>query len=312
MAGRLGRRAELHLHLEGTIGAETLRQLDPALTNTEIREALSYSDFDGFIQSYVWVNRKLQTPEHYALVARNLFARLAADDVCYAEITLSAGVILWKQQSLSAVFDVLAREAADSPVPVRWIFDVTRQWGSIPAIPVFDFAAERVRDGVVGVGLGGFEAFGPATWFRRLFAEARERGLHLTCHAGETTNAQSVWDAVNIGAERIGHGIRAAEDPKLLSTLAERQIPLEICLSSNVRTGAVASIEEHPIRRIYDAGVPIVLDTDDPDLFECSLDGEFEIAARMFGFSEAELAGIAENSLRFAFDLPAQAAEVTP
>ncbi len=281
-----------------------MRELDPKLTEDEIREALSYQDFEGFIQSYVWVNRKLQTPEHYALAARNLFRRLAADGVCYAEITLSAGVILWKQQSLAAVFDALAQEAADAPVPVRWILDATRQWGSIPAIPVFDFAAERMGDGVVAVGLGGFEAFGPATWFRRLFAEARERGLHLACHAGETTNAQSVWDAVNIGAERIGHGIRAVEDPHLLETLAERQIPLEICMSSNVRTRAVASIEEHPVRKIYDAGVPIVLDTDDPDLFECSLDGEYEIAARVFGFSEAELAGIAENSLRFAFDLP--------
>lgn len=305
MDAQRGKRAQLHLHLEGTITPETLRELDPKLTQREIDRALHYQDFNGFIQSYVWVNRKLRGPEDYALVARNLFAELAATRVCYAEVTLSAGVILWKKQDLAAIFDALAKEAALSPVPIRWILDATRQWGAIPAIPVFDFAAERINDGVVAVGLGGFEQLGPATWFRRLFDEAREKGLHLTCHAGETTTAQAVWDAVNVGSERIGHGIRAAEDPRLMELLAQWKIPLEICLSSNVRTGAVASISEHPVRTLYDAGVPIILDTDDPALFECTLDGEYALAAQQFRFTPAELQGIAANSLRFAFDQPA-------
>lgn len=299
-------RAELHLHLEGAVERETLKELDPALRDQDLRAALTYSDFAGFIQSYVWVNRRLCGPADYALIARRLFERLAAQGICYAEVTLSAGVILWKKQDLNAIFDALANEAAKSPLPIRWIIDAVRQFGADAAAPVFDFAADRMRDGVVAIGLGGFEAEGPAVWFRELYAKARDRGLRLTCHAGETTNAQSVWDALEIGAERIGHGIRAVEDPRLMEHLRAHQIPLEICITSNVRTSAVPSLAEHPVRKLFDAGVPIILNTDDPALFECTLPSEYELAARVFGFTTEELSRIAGNSLGYAFSAAAK------
>lgn len=285
---------------------ETLKELDPALRDQDLRAALTYSDFAGFIQSYVWVNRRLCGPADYALIARRLFERLAAQGICYAEVTLSAGVILWKKQDLNAIFDALANEAAKSPLPIRWIIDAVRQFGADAAAPVFDFAADRMRDGVVAIGLGGFEAEGPAVWFRELYAKAHDRGLRLTCHAGETTNAQSVWDALEIGAERIGHGIRAVEDPRLMEHLRAHQIPLEICITSNVRTSAVPSLAEHPVRKLFDAGVPIILNTDDPALFECTLPSEYELAARVFGFTTEELSRIAGNSLRYAFSAAAK------
>ena len=294
-------RAELHLHLEGSVEPETLRELDTSLTPQEIAEALWYTDFEGFIRSYVWVNRKLRGPADYALIARRLFERLAAQRICYAEVTVSAGIVLWKKQELGPIFDALAGEATRSPIPIRWILDATRQWGADAAKPVFDFAAEHLRDGVVAIGLGGFEEQGPASRFADLFREARERGLRLTCHAGETTGPDAVWDALAIGAERIGHGIRAIEDPRLIEELRNRDVPLEICITSNVRTGAVPSIESHPVRRLFDAGVPIILNTDDPVLFDCTLEGEYSLARRVFGFTEAELARIAANSLRYAF-----------
>ena len=280
---------------------ETLKELDPSLTDDELRAALSYTGFAGFIQSYVWVNRKLRGPADYALIARRLFEKLAAQNVCYAEVTLSAGVILWKQQDLRAIFDALAKETARSPMPIRWILDATRQWGADAAAPVFDFAAAHMKDGVVAIGLGGIEAEGPGVWFKDLYARARDCGLRLTCHAGETTDAQSIWDALAIGAERIGHGIRAAGDPKLLAHLRDHDIPLEVCITSNVRTGAVASLAEHPVRILFDAGVPVILNTDDPALFDCTLESEYDLAARAFGFTPDELGLLAANSLKYAF-----------
>jgi adenosine deaminase/aminodeoxyfutalosine deaminase len=294
-------RAELHVHLEGSVEPGTLLEIDPSLTREEIAAATSYTDFAGFIQSYIWVNQRLRTPQHYAIAARRLFDRLSSEDVVYAEVTLSAGMMLRKGQEFAPIYSALQREASEAKLPVRWILDATRQFGAEAAKPVFDLAAERVGDGVVAIGLGGFEAGGPALWFKDLYAQARDRGLRLTCHAGETTDARSIWDALTIGAERIGHGIRAIDDPNLMEHLRDKHIPLEISITSNVRTGAVASLAEHPVRRLFDAGVPIVLNTDDPALFECTLASEYALARARFGFTEPELEQLAANSLRYAF-----------
>jgi aminodeoxyfutalosine deaminase len=297
----MGPFAELHVHLEGSIQPETLREIDPSVTPEEIAAATSYTDFAGFIQSYIWVNRRLQTPAHYAIAARNLFRQLHSENVAYVEVTLSAGMMLWKRQDVAAIYEAVQHEALCARLGVRWIMDAVRQFGADAAKPVFDLAAERAHDGVVAIGLGGFDAGAPASDFGELYRRARDRGLHTVCHAGETTNAQNVWDALSIGAERIGHGIRSIEDPRLLAQLREKSIPLEICITSNVRTGAVATLEDHPIRKLFDAGVPIVLNTDDPALFDCTLPTEYRLAQERFGFSDQELEVIARNGFQFSF-----------
>jgi adenosine deaminase/aminodeoxyfutalosine deaminase len=295
-------RAELHLHLDGSVEPETLLEIDPSLTREEIAARTAYTDFAGFLKSFVWVNQRLRTREDYARVARRLFERLEGEGVTYAEVILSVGVVLWKEQDLDAIYKALAREAARTPVTVRWIFDAIRQFGAETAKPVFDLAAERVEEGVVAIGLGGDEQRGPAGLFGDLFREARDRGLRLTCHAGETAGPRSVWEALQIGSERIGHGIRAIEDPALVAHLAAKQIPLEVCITSNLRTGTVASLAEHPVRRLFEAGVPVILNSDDPALFGCTLTSEFELAAREFGFTEDELDGLTRNAFRYAFE----------
>lgn len=297
----MGPFAELHLHLEGSVEPETLREIDPSLTIEEIGAATSYTDFDGFIQSYIWVNRRLQSPAHYAIAARRLFEKLHSQNISYAEVTLSTGMMLWKGQDAAAIYEAVQHEALCARSGVRWILDAVRQFGAEAAKPVFELAAERINDGVVAIGLGGFEAGAPASDFAELYQHARDRGLHTVCHAGETTNAQNVWDALAIGAERIGHGIRAIEDPRLLAHLREKNIPLEICITSNVRTGAVATMRDHPVRKLFDAGVPVILNTDDPALFECTLPGEFRLARERFGFSEDELKLIAQQAFVFSF-----------
>jgi len=166
---------------------------------------------------------------------------------------------------------------------------------------VAGIAAAMAGGDVVGFGIGGDEARGPAEWFGGIFDYARGHGLRLTAHAGESAGPESVWQALEIGAERIGHGIRAIEDPVLVRHLADHGIPLEISISSNVRTGVVPDLAAHPVRKLYDAGVPITLNTDDPGIFQTSLCAEYAIAARHFGFGESQLREIAANGFRYAF-----------
>jgi aminodeoxyfutalosine deaminase len=211
-------------------------------------------------------------------------------------------VVLWKGQEFAPIFDAIHSAAAASPVKVRWILDAIRQFGAEPAMAVAKLAAERVDRGVVAFGIGGSEARGPAEWFNGVFAYARDAGLHLTAHAGEGTTPQSIWAALEVGAERIGHGISAACDPALMRHLRERDVPLEICITSNLVTGVVARLADHPVRRLFDAGVPIVLNTDDPAMFACTLTGEYRLAAEHFGFDEAELRAIAGNGFRYCWE----------
>jgi aminodeoxyfutalosine deaminase len=297
-------KAELHLHLEGSVEPETLHELDPATPLEELRSLYTYPDFDAFLRAFGAVGKRLRTPEDYALITRRLLERLAAQNVRYAEIIVAAGVVLWKGQEFAPIFDAIHAAAAGSAVEVRWVLDAVRQFGVEPAMQVVELAAARRDRGVVAFGIGGSELRGPAEWFGDVFAAARRAGLRLTAHAGEGTSPQSVWAALELGAERIGHGISSIDDPVLVRHLCDRQIPLEICITSNLVTGVVPRIEDHPVRRLFDAGVPITLNTDDPAMFRCTLTGEYELAARQFAFSQPELCDIVRNGFRFRFPDP--------
>lgn len=313
-------KVELHVHLEGSVRPGTLRELSRRKGRLEreteewIRErseqAFRYRDFQKFLAAFKLLALLLDSPADYALATTHLVEWLAAQNVRYAEITLSAGVVLWKKQSLEAVFEAASAAARDaearSAVRVRWIFDAARQFGADRAREVAKWAGRFRSQGVVAFGMGGDEAQGPAELFTEVYREARDLGLRVTAHAGETAGPESIRQAVELlGAERIGHGFTAARDLGVMALLRHRRIPLEVCLTSNVATGVLGRLEDHPLPTFLKAGLQVTLNSDDPAMFGTSLEGEFLLAARRFGLSREQLGELCENAVRAAF-LPEQ------
>ncbi|WP_202901657.1 adenosine deaminase [Bryobacter aggregatus] len=298
------RYAELHVHLEGMLDQETLCEIAPELDGMEVKRKYAFSDFPGFLESFKFAALHLHTPEQYRLLARRAFARMAKQGIVYAEVIHSAGICLWRKQDARAIAEALIEEGRQAPLQVRWVLDAVRQFGGAHAMEVARLAADLCGEDVVAFGVGGDERGAAAAEICTAFRFAEEAGLKLAPHAGETSNAQNVWDALELGAHRIGHGIRAIEDPQLVRELAARQVPLEISISSNVLTGAVATLAAHPAKQLFDAGVPITLNTDDPAFFGTTIEREFAIAKEGLGFTDADLEVVRENAFRFAFSAP--------
>jgi adenosine deaminase/aminodeoxyfutalosine deaminase len=306
-------KAELHLHLEGGVAPETLLELRQrhrkASTLEEARSVYQYQDFLGFLRAFKTLTEDLRAPDDYELITYRLMGQLKSQNVLHAEVYVSVGVCLWRQQDFASIFDGLerGRERGEREfgISLLWIFDAVRQFGAEAAQKVFELAFLYRDRNVVGVGIGGDEKKAPPELFRQQYAYAADRGLHLTAHAGEYSGPESIWGALNLGAERIGHGLTACQDPELMEVLATRQIPVEICITSNLRTGCCARVSEHPVRRYFDHGLMITLNSDDPEMFGTSLNQEYEIAQREFGFTDEHIREMARNSFEASF-LPAE------
>jgi adenosine deaminase/aminodeoxyfutalosine deaminase len=255
------------------------------------------------------VSAHLRGPEDYELITYRLMQRLKEENVLHAEVYVAVGVCLFRKQDFPAIFEGLergrARGARDFGVSLLWIFDATRHFGVEEAQKVFELAA-RYRDRhVVGVGIGGDEVKAPPELFRGVYSYAADQGLRLTAHAGETGPPESIWGALNLRAERIGHAFTAAQDADLIEELAQRQIPVELCITSNLRTGVCKAIADHPTKNYFDHGVMITLNTDDPALFGTTLSREYQLAQETFGFTDEHLRELARNSFEASF-LPAE------
>jgi aminodeoxyfutalosine deaminase len=307
-------KAELHVHLEGSIEPSTAvvlgKRYGASFDEAAVRSHYATHDFAAFIEAYKWVTSYLRAPEDYALVAHRLAEQLLSQNVAYAEVTLSAGVMLLRKQDVAANFRAV-REIAKSyesrGLRLQWIFDAVRQFGAAAAREVAKRAVELHDQGVVAFGMGGDELAVPASEFRDVYNFVTDCGLRRLVHAGEIGGPESVRDAVELlGAERIGHGIAAVRDPRLMSMLAERAIHLEICPTSNLRTGAgsVANMCQHPLPKILRAGVPLSVSTDDPAMFETNLNGEYQALGTM-GLNTEEILRVAEGGFAGAF-LPAE------
>lgn len=309
-------KAELHLHLEGSIQPATVCALTArhglAITEEEVRRRYAYRDFTEFIEAFKWVTSFLRDPQDYALIARDLAEHLLTQHVVYAEVTLSIGVMLLRKQQPEANFEALlhATDTFESRgLRFGWVFDAARQFGVDAAMEVVESAKACNSKMIVAFGIGGDELAIPTREFGCVYDRAAQLGLHRLIHAGEVGGPEKIREAIELlGAERIGHGIAAINDPKLMDLLAERKITLEICPSSNIKTGALArqlrredaTIEDHPLPKLFRHGIPIVLSTDDPAMFHTTLDEEYANAARM-GLQEEELARIVEMGFEHAF-----------
>lgn len=310
-------KAELHLHLEGSIEPATARTLmarhGVKASDEEVLERYGFHDFPGFLETFKWVTSFLREPQDYALVATDLGERLLEQNVVYVEATLSVGVMLLRKQQAEANFEALLRSTEpfeSRGLRFRWVFDAVRQFGAETAMEVLEAAKTCESKSIVAFGIGGDELQVPTAAFRGVYEQAAELGLHRVIHAGEVGGPEKIREAIELlGVERIGHGIAAIKDPLLMDLLAERKFPLEICPQSNLRTGALARllareavrIEDHPLPGLLRHGIPVVLSTDDPALFHTTLRGEYD-AAKQMGLEESELEQICEMGFQYAFD----------
>jgi aminodeoxyfutalosine deaminase len=312
-------KAELHLHLEGSIRPATAVALAArhglSLTEDEVRQRYAYTDFSAFIEAFKWVTSFLREPSDFALLTTDLAEQLLAENVAYAEVTLSVGVMMLRKQNPQANFEAIlaAAEPFESKgLRLNWIFDAVRQFGAALAYEVVDWAKLCNSPRIVAFGIGGDELSVATKDFQTVYKHAAYCGLHRLIHAGEIGGPEKIREAIDfLGVERIGHGIGAMHDPGLMDMLAERRIVLEVCPVSNLRTGALArqlkmedpSLSQHPLPKLLRHGIPVVLSTDDPSMFHTSLHDEYRHAQEM-GLTGEELRRLVENGFEYAFMTP--------
>jgi adenosine deaminase len=306
-------KVELHVHLEGSIRPATLLELArrnrvalPANDLEGMRRFYHFVDFDHFIQVYIAISRCLCTVEDFELIAYEFGADMARQKIRYAEVTFTP---FTHAENTGLPFDDIlaglnagrARARAQFGVDMAWVLDIVRDCPET-RMQVARWAVSAMDHGVVALGLGGTERGHPPEWFADAFDLAREAGLHRVPHAGEVAGPESVWGALQtLHAERLGHGVRSIEDPELVRYLVDRQVPLEVCPTSNLCLGVYPSYEAHPIRRLYEAGVLVTVNSDDPPMFDTDLVAEYRALVDPLGFDAGDLERVTLNGVHAAF-----------
>ncbi|KRB77082.1 adenosine deaminase [Nocardioides sp. Root190] len=311
-------KAELHVHHVGSASPRIVSELaerhpgtvpaDPDL----LKDFFAFRDFAHFIEVYLAVVDLVRTPEDVRYLTYEVGRELAqGQSVRYAELTCTPYTSVLpedpaKGMAIEAYTEAIedARIAAerDFGLVLRWIYDIPGESGLPAADATLRFALDHRPEGLVGFGLGGPEIGVPREQFIPHFAAARAAGLRSVPHAGETTGPETIWTSLrDLGAERIGHGTSAAQDPALLAYLAENRIPLEVCPSSNIATRAVPSLAEHPLPRFVEAGVVVTINSDDPPMFGTTLNREYEIAADLLALDRGGVAELARTGVGASF-----------
>ncbi|MET9955690.1 adenosine deaminase [Streptomyces sp. NPDC006339] len=306
-------KAELHVHHVGSASPRIVAELAARHPDSKVPtdpEALAdyftFTDFAHFIEVYLSVVDLVRTPEDVRLLTFEVARDMARQNIRYAELTItpysSTRRGIDERAFMAAIEDARKAAEAELGVILRWCFDIPGEAGLEAAEETARLAVDLRPEGLVSFGLGGPEIGVPRPQFKPYFDRARAAGLRSVPHAGETTGPETVWDALRqLGAERIGHGTSSVQDPELLAYLAEHRIALEVCPTSNIATRAVERLEDHPLRRMVEAGVLVTINSDDPPMFGTDLNNEYAVAARLLGLDERGLAALAKNAVEASF-----------
>lgn len=305
-------KVELHVHILGTIRPQTLldfiREGEFETTYSsasDIAELFRFQDFSHFISVYSQVVNYITREQQFERIAYEMLQDLAASNVRYVEISFSAPDHTKRELEFSAMLDAIwrgirrAQQEWGIEADVR--IDLVRNYGPESAMEVLDWIRER-SDRIISVDIGGSEHKFPPKPFASVYREAREMDLHLVAHAGEAAGPESVWDAIRyLNVERIGHGTSAIHDSKLMDRIKELGIAIEACPVSNVRTGVVQSLSEHPVGDFYKRGLLVSVNSDDPSFFDTSITNEYTQLYDVLGFSLADLINITLNAVESSF-----------
>ncbi|MCY1142216.1 adenosine deaminase [Actinoplanes sp. Pm04-4] len=307
-------KAELHVHHVGSASPRIVAELaarhegaSPVPADPEaLADYFAFRDFAHFIDVYLTVVDLIRDDEDVRMLTFEIARELARQQVRYAELTITPFSSVKRgipaKAFCEAIEDARRGAATEFGIDLRWCFDIPGEAGLEAAEQTLAVALGERPDGLISFGLGGPEVGVPRPQFKPYFDQARAAGLHSVPHAGETTGPETVWDAIReLGAERIGHGISAAQDPELVAYLAEHRIPLEISPTSNLRTRAVPSLDEHPLARLVAAGVPVSINSDDPPMFGTTLEQEYAVAQRLLGLDDAGVADLARAAVSQSF-----------
>ncbi|MEI8095200.1 MAG: adenosine deaminase [Spirochaetales bacterium] len=305
-------KAEIHLHAEATISRATVKTLldrspDQKMNPVTVESLYQFNTLKGFLASFLFVQSLIKELPDLENMFEDAATYLRENNIVYAELFFSPTGLIKKGLKFADMIEVIQkainRIQKRDKLTIKLIIDVSRMFGVENAQNNLELTLSHKSPMVIGVGLGGDEEFGPAKVFEDVFAVAKAKGLHVVAHAGEVVGPESIWDALQkLQVERIGHGLSATQDPKLVKFLADKQIPIEICLTSNVITQKyVTKAEDHPVRHLFDQGVLTVINTDDPSFFDVSLIDEFWTLHTKLNFTMDEIKKLVLNGFQASF-----------
>lgn len=300
-------KAEIHLHIEAVPTIKTIKTLykkcnGKEMTKDEITELFTYDDLNGFIQAFIKIQNMYTSVEDFNLIFDDLETYLVDNGIVYTEAFFAPTAFLkkgFKYPEMTAIFSKRIAEIKEKHgITIKLIMDVSRTFGCENAMNNYNLLKQYPCADVIGIGLGGAEAKGPAKEYVPVYEQALKNGYKAVAHAGEDVGPESIWDSINLlHAQRIGHGITAIQDEKLMAELAEKQIPLEVCITSNTFTKKVVQeAKDHPIKEFYKKGMLVTVNTDDPVFFKSNLLDEYEVCRSALKFSMDEIKQLVKNA----------------